>query len=653
MPDRICIFAGTTEGRQLADLLKNAVELTVCVATEYGEIMLDGIEGINVHTGRMEENEMSAFFSRGGFNTVIDATHPYAQIVSAYILSAAAECGIPVMRILREADKKVENVVYVDSVTQARDYLSERDGNILITTGSKELSMYKGLDMSRVWARVLPVATSLEACAEAGIHVSHIIAVQGPFSEESNIAQIHAADARFLVTKESGRSGGFEEKISAAKKTGATAVIIGQPPQGEGILFEDAVAELKKRYSVSDGKIYLIGIGPGSNRELTAEATEILNGCDVVIGARSVVEAVGTVKPTFFEFDPEKIKSFIEAHPSYRRAAVVMRGDIGFYSGAKRIIEKFGEENVCVIPGVSSVAAFAAKIGVSWDDAALISLHGRESNLIYTVGANRKTFALTGGSNTVGAICAKLCQYGFGDITVTVGEKLSYPDEKITRGNAEMFKNREFDSLSVIYIENGNAKKRFRCGIPDDEFIRGEVPMTKSEVRAITLSMLSLSSDSVVWDIGAGTGSVSVECALSAYEGRVYAVEKEHDAAELILINKLEFRADNIEVVEGRAPEVLDSLPSPTHVFIGGSSGNLSEILSEVIKKNPDARIVVNTVTLESQAEVTLCAESLGLEIKDAVCVQVSRARKAGKYRLMNAMNPVFVFTLQGGKSGD
>ena len=323
------------------------------------------------------------------------------------------------------------------------------------------------------------------------------------------------------------------------------------------------------------------------------------------------------------------------------------------FEEGRRMAAEFGEENVCVIPGVSSVAAFAAKIGVSWDDAALISLHGRESNLIYTVGANRKTFALTGGSNTVGAICAKLCQYGFGDITVTVGEKLSYPDEKITRGNAEMFKNREFDSLSVIYIENGNAKKRFRCGIPDDEFIRGEVPMTKSEVRAITLSMLSLSSDSVVWDIGAGTGSVSVECALSAYEGRVYAVEKEHDAAELILINKLEFRADNIEVVEGRAPEVLDSLPSPTHVFIGGSSGNLSEILSEVIKKNPDARIVVNTVTLESQAEVTLCAESLGLEIKDAVCVQVSRARKAGKYRLMNAMNPVFVFTLQGGKSGD
>ena len=652
MSEKVCLFAGTTEGRQLAEFLKNAVELTVCVATEYGEIMLDGIDGITVHTGRLNENEMESFFCSGNFGLVIDATHPYARLVSENIASAAQKSHIPVMRILRETDRKVGNAVYVESVEEARDYLAAHEGNVLITTGAKELSSYLGLDMSRVWARVLPVASSLEACEKAGIPVSHIIAVQGPFSEESNVSQLHAAQAKYIVTKESGKSGGFEEKINAAIKTGAIPVIVGKPFQGTGLMLDEAMEELGKRYGISARTIYVIGIGPGDNNLLTKEAAMLLEGCDLVAGAKTVVEATGTRKPVCHEFTPDGIQKYLEEHPAFRRIAVVMRGDTGFYSGAKKLVESFGKENVKLVSGLSSITVFAAKLGIGWDDAALISMHGRGANIIHTVNTNKKTFALTGGANTVGNICSKLCEYGFGDLCVTVGERLTYQDEKLTRETARTLSEREFDPLSVIYIENPEAVCSVRFGISDEEFIRGDVPMTKSEVRAIVLSKLGLTDDAVVWDIGAGTGSVSIECALAASRGQVYAIEKEADGLELIRQNKIKFRADNIQVVSGIAPGVLEDLPAPTHVFIGGSSGNISQIIDAVLVKNPEARIVLTTITLETQAEVTEYAKAAGIDI-EAVSVQISRAKKAGKYHMMIAQNPVFVISFVGGKACD
>ncbi|MBQ6117676.1 MAG: precorrin-6A/cobalt-precorrin-6A reductase, partial [Clostridia bacterium] len=176
MKDKICIFAGTTEGRKLAALLCDAVELTICVATEYGEVLLDGTDGIAVHTGRMDADEMKLFFEEKRFCLVIDATHPYAATVTENIAVAAKNVNLPLMRILRETQRAVPDAVYVDSVGAARDYLQNTEGNILLTTGSKELAGFTGLDMDRVWARVLPLAASLEACAAAGVPTAHIIA---------------------------------------------------------------------------------------------------------------------------------------------------------------------------------------------------------------------------------------------------------------------------------------------------------------------------------------------------------------------------------------------------------------------------------------------------------------------------------------------
>lgn len=184
----------------------------------------------------------------------------------------------------------------------------------------------------------------------------------------------------------------------------------------------------------------------------------------------------------------------------------------------------------------------------------------------------------------------------------------------------------------------------------DEAFIRGEVPMTKSEVRAISISKLDLEQDSVLYDIGAGTGSVSIEASKYLTAGRVYAVEKKAEALQLIRANKEKFGAGCVEIVEGAAPGVLTSLEAPSHVFIGGTSGSMDNVLSLILKKNARARIVINVIALESLTEVIswLNAHSVTAEV---IQVQIARGRKAGNYHLMMGQNPVYVISF-GGEGG-
>ena len=242
MKNKVCLFAGTTEGRIIADLLKDAVDLTACVATEYGEEMLDGVE---VHTGRMDSEKMREFFKENNFELIIDATHPYAVEVTKNISDAATA---PVMRILREDNSDIKDAINVGSAAEAKEFLKNTEGNVLLTTGSKELGAYSDLDLSRIWARVLPADTSLEACKNAGFDEKHIIAALGPFSYEQNLEQLEKINAKYMVTKVSGKSGGFFEKIRAAKDFGATPVIIGLPPQTDGYTLDEAIKELRRRY---------------------------------------------------------------------------------------------------------------------------------------------------------------------------------------------------------------------------------------------------------------------------------------------------------------------------------------------------------------------------------------------------------------------
>ena len=181
-------------------------------------------------------------------------------------------------------------------------------------------------------------------------------------------------------------------------------------------------------------------------------------------------------------------------------------------------------------------------------------------------------------------------------------------------------------------------------------FIRGDVPMTKSEVRTVCVSKLELSPDSILYDIGAGTGSVSIEASGYLTNGKVYAVEKKPEAQVLIEANKEKFAADCVTVIKGTAPEALSGLEAATHVFLGGTSGNLEEVLDLVLKKNPKVRVVANFIALESLSEMLLWLKKHSIEA-EIVQMQVSKAKTAGSYHMMMGQNPVYIISF-GGEGG-
>ena len=247
----ILLFAGTTEGRKLSEILvSSGIYHTVCVATEYGEIVLKENSFMTVHRGRMDGNQIRKFIQNGEFVAVVDATHPYADIVTENIKAAVKGMDIPYLRLKRETklSPKEENVVYFESNEACAKALEEVQGNILLTTGSKELKKYCVSEdvKSRLFVRVLPAQESLSLCMEQGIRGKQIIAMQGPFTTQMNEALIRQFGISCLVTKQSGISGGYFEKLEAAGKTGISVYAIGHPQEDVGFL---AFSKLKPVFS--------------------------------------------------------------------------------------------------------------------------------------------------------------------------------------------------------------------------------------------------------------------------------------------------------------------------------------------------------------------------------------------------------------------
>ncbi len=649
---KLCVFAGTTEGRRLVELLADApVEVTACVATEYGEALLTPRDRLTVSHRRLTEEEMEALLARERFDLVVDATHPYAAEVTENIAQACRGAGGEYLRLLREADAPPEGAVYLPDTESAVNWLAETEGNILLTTGSKELAKYAALPgfARRVCARVLPMEASLSACRAAGLGPDRIIAMQGPFSREMNAALLEAVSAKYLVTKDTGGTGGFGEKAAAARDAGAVLVVVGRPAQREGLGFEETAGLLCRRFGLHvRPQVALVGIGPGSTGGMTVEARLAIREADCLIGARRMLEAARETGQTVCEaVAPDDILRCIRERQGVRRFAVVLSGDTGFFSGARRLLPLLKDCETRLLPGLSSMQVLCARLGTSYEDVVPVSLHGRDVDIVPDVARNRRVFALVGGPEGAAELCRTLTAAGLGAVRVSVGELLGCPEERLTAGTAAELAGKTFAPLSVLLIENENARP-FTPGLPDDAFQRGEaVPMTKREVRCCALSHLALTAEAVCWDVGAGTGSVSIEMALLARKGRVYAIEKSENALALLAENRRSFHVSNLEIVPGRAPEACRELPAPTHVFIGGSTGSLREIVALVLEKNPNARLVLTAVTLESVAEMDRLIKEFHFTDTDVTCLNVSCARELGPYHLMTAQNPVYLFTLQ------
>ena len=333
----ICVFAGTTEGRELAEFLAGQpVQATVCVATEYGETLLPEAENVTVLAGRIPVENIIRMLQETRFDLVIDATHPYATSITESISTACRETETEYLRLLRQSSQQTEDVVCVENAAAAAAFLARTQGHILLTTGSKELAAYSAIPdfAQRVYARVLPMDASLEACRAAGLTAAHIIAMQGPFSEEMDLATLRFADAAWMVTKDGGEAGGFPAKVSAARKAGAGLVVIGRPPQREGLPFTAVLDVLCERFGCTvRPQVRIVGIGPGSREAMTHEVSEAIETADCLIGAKRMLEAVARQgQPTYDAIAPQDIADFIRTHREYRRFAVVMSGDTGFFS---------------------------------------------------------------------------------------------------------------------------------------------------------------------------------------------------------------------------------------------------------------------------------------------------------------------------------
>lgn len=396
-------------------------------------------------------------------------------------------------------------------------------------------------------------------------------------------------------------------------------------------------------------RVNIVGIGPGNPELLTGAAIKAIKESNILIGDKRMLAAFAEADKKIY--DTIKTADIVEiaasANPEKDVLAVLVSGDVGFFSLAKTISGKLPECECVRYCGISSLVYFAAKLQLSWDDAKIVSMHGRKQNLVAAVAENKKVFSLTGGEHTPQMLCAQLCEHGLDDVQVYVGENLSYPEEKITVGTAAEISKQNFPSLSVMMVINEQAAKYQPVvhGLADELFTRSKVPMTKQEVRSVSMSKLMPKATDKIYDIGAGTGSCSVELALLANKGQVWAFERNPEAVALIHKNKDLFGIENLEVIAGEALENIKNMPAPDCVFVGGSGGDLCEMLNIIYAKNSDCRVVINAITIETLAEVAdyyKKHQDYSLEI---VNVCVARSRKLGSYNLMMAQNPVYVMT--------
>ena len=663
---KILLFAGTSEGRRLSERMEQEkIPACACVATEYGETLLPEGEFVRKMAGRLTEAEMEALMRREEFSQVVDATHPYAAVVSENIRAACEACGLPYLRLLRAEEAADPDCIPVDSVEAAVRFLEETEGNVLVTTGSKELSKYTALTgyRERLFARVLSTEEAVAECRRLGFEGRNLIAMQGPFSEELNIALLKQVQAKYMVTKESGKAGGFPEKLRAAKAAGAKVILVRRPKKESGYSLEEVEGILgisadacRKETETAPAEdhppvLTIAGTGMGGPGSLTGEAESAFREADVIFGAGRLLESLSYFgKPMEKAYRADAIKACAKAHPEWKRLAVGMSGDVGFYSGAKKLLEQLPDWKIRLIPGISSPVSFCAKLGIPWEDVKLLSLHGRAANLPAAVREHFRVFTLAGGTECSAAdICRTLLEFGLSHVRVTVGQELSYPEERIVSGSPAEIAAGDWKGLQVMLIENLEAEAFVVThGLPDEAFLRGNAPMTKEEIREISLSKLRLTKRAVAYDVGAGTGSVAAEMARQAAEGMVYAVEKKEEALALLEENKRRLGVWNLVPVAGTAPEALRELRSPTHAFIGGSSGTLAEILDLLLEKNPGVRVVLNAVTLETAAEMTAWLKNHPVDDLDVAQVAVAKARSLGAYHLMTGANPVTIFSFTG-----
>ena len=395
--------------------------------------------------------------------------------------------------------------------------------------------------------------------------------------------------------------------------------------------------------------VTLIGMGASADT-LTAEAREALGRAELVAGAQRLLDALpaGVTAERVPAVRPADVLAVVAGA---QNAAVLYSGDTGFYSGAAGLLARLKEAGIParVLPGLSSVQMLAAALGRPWQDWKLVSAHGRPCDPVAAVCGGRPAFFLTGtGESGPAALCAQLAAAGLGALPVTVGENLGLVSRRIFAGTAAEAAGERFGPLAVLLAEPAFRLPARTPGWPDETFVRAEgVPMTKRAVRAQVLAQLALCPGETVWDVGAGTGSVSLEMAYANGGAPVWAVERLPEACAVLEANRRRLGGWNVRPVSGEAPAALAGLPAPDAVFIGGTRGRLGPILDAALAANPAARIGLTAIALETLAAALDACTARGLE---AEITQIAAAHAAGRPHLLRAANPVFLITATAAK---
>ena len=765
---KVLIYAGTTEGRELAqELARERIYCDISVATEYGRQIMD--EKISTYIcilqGRMTAEQMRLKCENEQYLAVVDATHPFATEVSVNIRESLKGLDIPYFRLGREkipgeegerqagerqaGEQQAEEQNYMarkyfQNTAACVEALKKTEGKIFLTTGSKELSAFcrEETIRKRLVVRVLPGMESLQECVRNGLEGRQIIAMQGPFSKEMNLAMIRQYQASVLVTKESGKTGGEDTKLAAAGEAQIPSYIILRPDEKTPVMDMDEVLEqLRRLESVTDPsrkktqegqdlfdlydtkteevvyqkvhecqenkeqekkqeqqrnlQITLAGIGMGAETLLTEEVRNRIAEADYVFGAKRMVESIKklckqNVKTYNCYLSKDIIPLIENIQENSAKIVILFSGDTGFYSGCEKLYNELckhkGMGKAEVLPGISSLSVLSARTGISWQDAKILSTHGVEpalwkSRLLDAAKHEKKTFFLTSGVADVEEIgnllSSEFAKEEWKNLKIYLGYQLSYPQEWVrclTVDELCKLMNRDHndgwqDSLqnslqedpqdqlqdqlqdkpeeglyAGMLINEQPKKHRLTPGYPDDVFIRGQVPMTKEEVRSVSICKLHLTEDAVVYDIGSGTGSVSVEIAALSPRVQVYAMEVNGEAVSLLEENCKQFGLHNIRCIRTKAPDGLEDLPVATHAFIGGSKGNLREILWTLYRKNNHMRIVVNAVSMETICQMQELLKELPVEQEEILQLSVTKTKQLGGYHMLQAANPVYIY---------
>lgn len=391
-------------------------------------------------------------------------------------------------------------------------------------------------------------------------------------------------------------------------------------------------------------RLYIVGAGSGGEELLTAEARRVISGCRAFAAGKRLRDLVPEGSELhLIDHDLEAARRFIAARLEREDVCVLTSGDPGCFGILPYLKQDFAG-SITVLPGISAVQLLASRLAEAWNGWELISLHGREMPTLRPL-SGKPVVYFCDSRHSPGAVARMLAGAGASGRAV-VGSDLGSDEEQVWSGTLADASEKEFPGNSLLLLsleeQGGPETEAAAPGIPDGLWLRSEgIPLSKSEVRAVLLSKAHPAGRSVIWDVGSGTGSYGIECALLEPRARVMAIEKKHDACELIAANALRFGA-RVETVCGEAPDCLKELPRPDLAIIGGNDGRLAEIFSAVLGYlEPGGRLVVTAFLEETRKAAHGLLAGSGLAGRQATRVSIAR----GKATEWEEQNPVIIFT--------